>query len=564
MEDINDVLDLSKIESGKMNIIPKDYQLDDLVSSLVDMITLRAQNKGLKFSVNLDKSMPSVLYGDYVRIRQIITNLLTNAVKYTQSGRVELLISGTIYDDNLIMHVAVKDTGIGIKQEDIAKLFADYERIEENRNYGIEGTGLGMSITQQLLSMMGSELKVESEYGKGSVFSFDLVQGIRNYEPVGDISEKMSRQATEYSYTPAFVAPEARILVVDDIEVNRYVVRNLLKQTKIQVFDADCGAKCLQMIQEQHFDLIFLDHRMPQMDGVETLGRMKELENNQCKGVPIIALTSNALTGSKEFYVNAGFNDYLSKPIRQDKLEKMLYEKLPKELTHEYEPDSEDGEGDNHNFSVNEDELPQIEGIDWHYAMMHFSNEKLMMDTIENIYYTLDSQADRLDDMEKNKLYNDYRILVHSVKGVTAMAGMMAISGVAAALEKCADKCAESQMNSDVEERLHSMNSWLTQEMHNMKHRLDEIFAKKVTGKAIEDNNIMLALLEMIRIDAMDMDIDGLDEKTAQLMEYEYPEEIYDTILKLKTGVSELNQDAINQSIDILEEYFRRGDANER
>ena len=499
----------------------------------------------------------------------------------------ELLISGKNIDDNLIMHVAVKDTGIGIKQEDIAKLFVDYERIEENRNYGIEGTGLGMSITQQLLSMMGSELKVESEYGKGSVFSFDLVQRIRNYEPVGDISEKISRQATEYSYTPAFVAPEARILVVDDIEVNRYVVRNLLKQTKIQVFDADCGAKCLQMIQEQHFDLIFLDHRMPQMDGVETLERMKELENNQCQGVPVIALTSNALTGSKEFYVNAGFNDYLSKPIRQDKLEKMLYEKLPKELTHEYEPDSEDGEGDNHNSSMNEDELPQIEGIDWHYAMMHFSNEKLMMDTIENIYYTLDSQADRLDDMEKNKLFGDYRILVHSIKGITAMAGMMAISGVAAALEKCADKCAERQMNSDVEEstvssensngaensvgwksldeeKLHSMNSWLTQEMHNMKHRLDEIFAKKAPGKAIEDNNIMLALLEMIRIDAMDMDIDGLDEKTAQLMEYEYSEEIYDTILKLKADVSELNQDAINQSIDILEEYFRRGDANER
>ena len=551
------------------------------------MITLRAQNKGLKFRVNLDKTMPSVLYGDYVRIRQIITNLLTNAVKYTRSGSVELLISGKNIDDNLIMHVAVKDTGIGIKQEDIAKLFVDYERIEENRNYGIEGTGLGMSITQQLLSMMGSELKVESEYGKGSVFSFDLVQGIRNYEPVGEISEKMSRQATEYSYAPAFVAPEARILVVDDIEVNRYVVRNLLKQTKIQVFDADCGAKCLQMIQEQHFDLIFLDHRMPQMDGVETLGRMKELENNQCQGVPVIALTSNALTGSREFYVNAGFNDYLSKPIRQDKLEKMLYEKLPKELTHEYEPDSEDGEGDNRKCNMNEDELPQIEGIDWHYAMMHFSNEKLMMDTIENIYYTLDSQADRLDDMEKNKLFGDYRILVHSIKGITAMAGMMAISGVAAALEKCADKCAERQMNSDVEEstvssensngaensvgvdssdeeKLHSMNSWLTQEMHNMKHRLDEIFAKKVTGKAIEDNNIMLALLEMIRIDAMDMDIDGLDEKTAQLMEYEYSEEIYDTILKLKADVSELNQDAINQSIDILEEYFRRGDANER
>lgn len=557
LEDINDVLDLSKIESKKMNIIPKDYQLDDLVSSLADMIILRAQNKGLEFKVNLDKSLPSVLYGDFVRIRQIITNLLTNAVKYTLEGSVELSIGGTVNDGFLIMHVSVKDTGIGIKEEDIAKLFQDYERIEENRNHEIEGTGLGMSITQQLLSMMGSELKVESEYGAGSEFSFDLKQEIKDYNPVGDISEKMGKQATEYSYVPAFIAPKARILVVDDIEVNRYVVKNLLKQTQIQVVDVDSGAKCLEIIQSEHFDIIFLDHRMPRMDGVETLRRMKELSDNKCIGVPVIALTSNALTGSKEFYINAGFNDYLAKPINQGKLEKMLLEKLPQELLEEYKSDNEDNTVTKirTDDDINVNELPQIAGIDWQFAMVHFNEEKLMMQTLENIYYGLESQADRLDELEQNELFEDYRILVHGIKGITAMVGMTAISGVAAVLEKLAG-------NSETE-KVHVMNSWLTEEMRSMKKRLDDIFAKEIKGKEIEDSNIILALMEIIRIDALDMEIDGLDEKTSQLMEYEFPPEISDVIAQLKVNVTELNQDGIIQSLDTLEEYFRKGSAYE-
>lgn len=551
VEDINDVLDLSKIESGKMDIIPQDYQLADLVSAMVDMITLRAQNKGLELKISLDETLPSALYGDDVRLRQIMTNLLTNAVKYTPEGMVELVVGGTVNGNILTMHVEVRDTGIGIKEADISKLFADYERIEENRNHNIEGTGLGMSITQQLLSMMGSELKVESKYGEGSVFSFDLNQEIRNLAPVGDISEKMSRQGAEYSYAPTFVAPKAKILVVDDIEVNRYVIKNLLKETKIQVVDADSGEKCLEMIRSEHFDLIFLDHMMPRMDGIETLKRMKELKDSRCVGVPVIALTSNALAGSKEFYVEAGFDDYLSKPIKQDKLEKMLYERLPKELLEEYLADSESG-------AVRQapEELPQIDGIDWRYAMIHFKNAELMLETLENVYYSLESQADRLDEFAESKLLENYRILVHSVKGVTAMTGMTAISGVAAALEKCA-------ANGD-EEKIQTLSPWLTAEMHKMKLRLDVLFVKDTHKKAIEDYNVMLALLEMIRMDAYDMDIDGLDEKTAQLMEYEYPAEILDIISQLKINVTELNAEGINQSLDSLEAYFRKEGAHER
>lgn len=550
VEDINDVLDLSKIESGKMNIIPQDYQLADLVSSMVDMITLRAQNKGLELKVSLDEKLPSMLYGDDVRLRQIITNLLTNAVKYTPEGVVELVVGGTVKGSVLTMHVEVRDTGIGIKEEDISRLFADYERIEENRNRNIEGTGLGIGITQKLLSMMGSELKVKSKYGKGSVFSFDLKQEIKNTEPVGDISEKMSKQIIEYSYTPTFVAPKAKILVVDDIEVNRYVIKNLLKETKIQVADADSGEKCLKMIQSEHFDLIFLDHMMPRMDGIETLKRMKALKDSKCIGMPVIALTSNALAGSKEFYIEVGFDDYLSKPIKQDKLEKLLYEKLPKELLEEYIAESKSDA-----VRQEPEELPQIEGIDWQYAMVHFKDEKLMLATLENVYYSLESQADRLDELSESKSLEDYRILVHSVKGVTAMSGMTAISGVAAALEQCAaDKD---------EEKICTLNSWLTEQMRKMKIRLDVLFVKDTNKKVIEDYNVMLALLEMIRMDAFDMDIDGLDEKTAQLMEYEYPAEILDIISQLKINVTELNEDGINQSVDSLEAYFRKGGAHE-
>ena len=335
---ISDVLDLSKIESGKMEIIPVEYQLSSLINDLVNMTAVRAYAKNLELKVEVDPGLPSAYFGDDVRIRQVMTNLLTNAVKYTNEGSVTLTVKRIFIEGKLaILRFSVADTGVGIKQEDMSKLYAAFERIEEEQHRNEEGTGLGMSISASLLELMGSKIQVESEYGKGSRFFFDLEQRILNQTPIGDFRESIKQQAKEYSYTAHFTAPDAKILVVDDNTINRKVFIGLLKKTRVQVTEAASGKECLELVKERPFDLIFLDHMMPEMDGVETLQHMKEMseEENKCSNTPVIILTANAIVGAREEYLRKGFDDYLSKPIDTDKLEEMIYNMLPKELVKE-------------------------------------------------------------------------------------------------------------------------------------------------------------------------------------------------------------------------------------
>ena len=332
---INDVLDLSKIESGKMEIVPEEYQLSSLINDLVNMASVRANAKNLELKVEVDPGLPSVYFGDDVRIRQVLTNILTNAVKYTEKGSVTLEIKRAFVQDGLaILHCSVTDTGVGIKPEDMPKLYAAFERIEEGKHSAEEGTGLGMSITTKLLELMGSRIQVESEYGKGSRFFFELEQRIINPEPIGDFQESIKQLAKEYSYTAHLIAPDAKILVVDDNEINRRVFVGLLKKTKVQITEAASGKVCLELVKQQHFDLIFLDHMMPEMDGVETFQHMKNLseEENLCHSTPVVILTANAIVGAREEYLRTGFDDYMSKPIDSEKLEAMIYNMLPKEL----------------------------------------------------------------------------------------------------------------------------------------------------------------------------------------------------------------------------------------
>ena len=274
---VNDILDFSKIEAGKMEIINVEYSLSSLLNDLVNMIQKRAEKKNLKLIVNADENLPSVLYGDEIRIKQIVTNILTNAVKYTEKGSVTLNVNFEPHDENSIwLKVSVVDTGIGIKEEDIEKLFKAFERIEEERNRTIEGTGLGMNITQQLLSMMESHLDVSSVYGEGSTFSFKLAQKIVNSEPLGNFSDAFKSSLTQHKeYHEKFTAPNAKILVVDDTVMNLTVVKGLLKQTKIQIDTAESGYECLDLVKKNHYDIIFLDHRTPGLDGIETLQKMR-------------------------------------------------------------------------------------------------------------------------------------------------------------------------------------------------------------------------------------------------------------------------------------------------
>ena len=343
---INDILDFSKIEAGKMEIINVDYSFVSLLNDLVNMVQRKADEKGLTFELDVDENIPRVMYGDEIRIKQVITNILSNAVKYTKEGSVTFSVSATKCEDKLdyvTLHISVKDTGIGIKKEDIDKLFVAFERIEEKRNRNIEGTGLGMAIAQSFLDMMGSKLQVESEYGKGSVFSFDLEQKVVKWEPVGEFDAAFKRYISERKlYRVQFTAPKARILVVDDTEVNLKVFVSLLGETKMQIETADSGDACIALFKRNPYDVIFLDHMMPDKDGIETIKEMKECTDTPNQKTPVICLTANAVSGMREMYINAGFDDYLTKPIDTGKLESVLLKYLPTNLVEKAENDTEE------------------------------------------------------------------------------------------------------------------------------------------------------------------------------------------------------------------------------
>ena len=338
---VNDILDFSKIEAGKMEIIPVEYDPASVLNDLVNMIRQRAADKGLQLIVRAGSDLPRLMVGDEIRIKQIVTNILTNAVKYTETGSVTLSVSAEKMDERHVkLHISVKDTGIGIREADMKKLFAPFERIDEKRNRTIEGTGLGMSITRQLLALMGTKLEVESVYGQGSEFLFDLKQKVVDWMPVGNLEEAF-RQAQRHvkKYHEKFIAPEAEILVTDDTAMNLTVIRNLLKRTKVRIDTAASGQETLNMTREKRYDMIFLDHRMPGMDGIETLKAMREDGENKNAGVPVIALTANAISGARDEYMQAGFQDYLSKPVNGDRLEDCMLKFLPQEKVLRYSED---------------------------------------------------------------------------------------------------------------------------------------------------------------------------------------------------------------------------------
>lgn len=331
---VNDILDISKIESGKMDILPVQYELFSVINDCYNMIFFKAQDKKLELELMIDPCIPSELFGDEVRIRQIINNLLSNAVKYTQEGTVTLAMDFQEREGAQIeLIIQVKDMGIGIKKEDFEKLFESFQRLEEKRNRTIEGTGLGLNLTKRLIEVMGGTLTVESVYGEGSTFTARIPQEVRSSEQMGDFMERYQRRMVPAGQRKdSLTALKARILVVDDVEMNLKVVKGLLRETKIQIDTAMSGKECLERIQKQSYDMIFLDHMMPEMDGIETLRRMRQTEGYADRAVPVIALTANAITGSKERYLNAGFHDYLSKPVREEALLGMLRKYLRKEL----------------------------------------------------------------------------------------------------------------------------------------------------------------------------------------------------------------------------------------
>ncbi len=447
---VNDILDFSKIEAGKLEIIPTNYDLSSAVNDLVNMISKRAEDKHLKFYVSVAADTPHNLYGDDVRIKQCCLNILTNAIKYTNEGSVSLNITSKKVDySHALITVHVVDTGIGIKDKDIPKLFTAFQRIEEERNRTIEGTGLGLNIVQSLLNLMNSRLEVVSVYGEGSDFSFSVMQGVIDWEPIGDFKDTYRKTVENtVSYHELFTAPKAKILVVDDTELNLTVVKGLLKQTKIQVDTVISGYDALEALQKSHYDIVFLDHRMPGMDGIQTFQKMLTLEKNQSKGVPVIALTANAVSGAKEMYLATGFSDYMTKPIEGKKLEEMILKYLPKDLIENVEISMEDGimtldengEVESNQAEAERKKFSSIAGISLENALKYTGGAEILEQTLKEFYRNIEKKADEIEKFAEAGDWRNYTILVHALKSSARLIGAEKLSDDAKYLEKCGDE----------------------------------------------------------------------------------------------------------------------------
>ncbi|MCM1283420.1 MAG: ATP-binding protein [Muribaculaceae bacterium] len=426
---INDILDMSKIESGKMEIVRVEYPFADLLLDLWNIIALRAQDKGLSLTFTLDETMPQKLFGDDVRIKQIVTNLLTNAVKYTPQGSIHLHAAyERTGEEQLDLILSVEDTGTGIRKEDMGKLFESFQRLDEEKNRNIEGTGLGMNITMSLLKLMDGDMKVESEYGRGSTFTVTIPQRIVCADPLGSFDEiRRRREQNRAQRLQAFEAPQARVLVVDDNEMNRIVFQSLLKRTKMKITAADSGKNALDFIKKEHFDIIFMDHMMPDMDGIETLHAMKALADSPNEHTPVIVLTANAIFGAKEMYLQEGFDDFLTKPIDGDLLEQTVANYLPGSLISR---GSASVHGHNESPVKADIDLSEY-GISVANGLSHAKGDAEIYTELAGMFVREQGKQETMRQFIAGENLKDYAIWVHGLKGNARTLGADALADLA-------------------------------------------------------------------------------------------------------------------------------------
>lgn len=435
---VSDILDFSKLQSGKMELAEGTYDISSLLNDLINSVSVPLRKKKLRLALDIASDIPYKLSGDEVHLRQIIGNLLSNAVKYTQSGKVTLHLAWERQEkDNLLLKIAVEDTGIGVKEKDMERIFETFNRLDMEASGNGEGTGLGLAVTYQLVGMMGGKLEVKSEYGKGSTFSFAIPQKIINEAPLGDFQEQYDRSVkNSISYREKFIAPLAKILVVDDNAMNLAVAQDLLRKTKLQIDVASSGGECLEMLKRKEYHLICMDHMMPVMDGVQTLHAIRELEDNPSRNIPVIALTANAVVGAKEFYLNAGFEDYLSKPIEPDKLEDMLIQYLPKELVYLTGDEEISGMEEESSGGLNEEKLTDM-GINAANGLKYMGGSRSLYEKVlHDFREILHEKEEQLQSMLAKEDVSGYAIIVHALKGNARNVGADELAEEAFELEK--------------------------------------------------------------------------------------------------------------------------------
>ena len=429
---VSDVLDISKIESGKLEIIPVDYEVNSLISDCCNMAACRAKAKELELLVECADNVPMKLCGDETHIRQIIMNLLTNAVKYTEKGTVKLIVSGRFTDGGFVLKVDVSDTGIGIAEENLPQLFTQFQRFDLQRNRNIEGTGLGLSIVKRLCDLMSGTITARSVLGSGSTFTVELPQKVVDSTPCGGVNLNYSAGA-EHEYHHSFEAPEAKILAVDDLPVNLLVIANLLKETRIKIDTAGSGRECMDKCSQQKYDLILMDHMMPEMDGVQTFEKLHGDKSSPNFETPVIMLTANALAGMREQYMDVGFADYVSKPVRGAKLEEAIRRNLPESLIKPASPEIP-AEAVSTEPSGFADICGAVPELNVNAALQYCcGSAELLNDLLHDF-----TENDHFSDLKaafEEKRWEDYRRHAHSLKSTSLMIGLTGLSERARASE---------------------------------------------------------------------------------------------------------------------------------
>lgn len=560
LEIVNEILDFSRIESGKMELMADDYELCDVLHDTVTVFGLRAKEKGLYLHIHVDEKLPAMYRGDSLRLRQIINNIMSNAIKYTGEGGINFSVTGHQEEDSEVLHFEIEDTGAGIREEDLHRLFEAFERIDEKTNRNIEGTGLGMAITANLLHMMDSNLQVRSVYGQGSTFYFDLKQRVKDWTPIGHFQIKDKKNADnskEQHFT--FLAPNVHVLLVDDNAMNRKVFCKLLKHTQIQIDEVDNGFTCLEMVKKRHYDIIFLDHMMPELDGVETFSYMQSMQENRCKDTPVIVLTANAIIGAKEQYMQIGFTDYLSKPIDSHRLENLIVEQLALHNIHvepiELSGNNSEVYGEKNHEALQE--LPQVEGFDWEYGLLHFLNAQMLWESVEDFYNGCESAVAELDllyqDISGPKGIDAYRIKVHALKSNLALIGAMQASALARILEYAA--------RDGKEERLRHLHGVLMKEVEACRQNLSVHMQPLEKKPNMTDRAWILGMLSMLCADAENLDYDGIDQIMQMLEGYAYEETLQVRIDQLAASVRNLDLDTSIAICEQMKDILEKGKA---
>ena len=542
---ITDILDFSKIEAGKMNASENEYEPGILIKDITDAIRVKLSEKNINLIVNVNETLPKVLRGDEVHVRQIFTNILNNAVKYTQAGTVTVNVDWNLQSGMALIRASIEDTGVGIPEEALPTIFDSFQRADMIKNRTIEGTGLGLAITKRLVESMGGNITVRSTYGEGSIFSFTLFQNVVDYTHTGKLSE-ISIPTKGDDNNESFIAPMAKVLAVDDNSTNIKVIQGILAMYQIKVDTAMSGQECLDKVAKNHYHLILMDQMMPIMDGIETADRIRKLPQKDKKNVPIIALTANAIRGSREMFLEKGFQDYLSKPMNINLLETLLIKYLPDEFIHFV--DKEDP-----NIKVGKN--ISIAGVDTQLGIKNYNNSvSRYIQVLKYIYDDGEAQIERMENMIANNEFEKYTFETHALKGLALGIGATALAEKAKELEYA--------VRGGEFEKVKKEAPSLTEEYRMILANIKFVLVDNGidTGKEIEITRGTISLeeerLELISLkDSLEMlDQTESDKKISELLKTDSKSSRRERYKKIKAAVKEFDYD---EAIIIIDEMLK-------